>query len=454
LYQELTQSQSQISALDASNAALRDENRQLQARLDKTAHALRIAGQNASKAREDAAQAETTAAALSDQLRIFQTVTGETKQAIQILTEEHRNITEDVRKVEARLVQALAKDATTTARYRQLKAQHGALEAQAEESRKVAAAWQGRHERAQEQVRDLEHSLDRAKEHNTARRAHTEQLAADHQQAVALLEASTRANQESDEAFRELRESNRNLKEELARQASELSEHRAKAQREKDRLNESYTKALTKAQHLELQLETLKAGAAAKEKEWQRERKTLMGLNSHGANVSTAAVTPTARAIDPTARASGSGEDSVPSTALSNPSLAPVCRIPPLSTYRDGGANSGRGRSPIASLGSTETPSSSSTGTTSSSLSQTFDATCCIVCLKPAVLGIVKHCQCGRSRCHKRAHADCVLSASASTSSMPLILCANDMGDGDSTGGGSGTTGRNSSSVPPSGPGL
>jgi DNA-binding XRE family transcriptional regulator len=459
--QQLSQSQSQLTALDAANSALREENRQLQARLDKTAHALRIAGQNATKAREDAAQAETTAAALSDQLQALQAAAGETKQTIEALTKEHRDISEDVRKVEARLVRALAKDAATTARHRELEARRAALEAQAEESRRDAAAWRGRHERSLETIRDLERGLDRAAEHSSARRAHSEQLAADHQNAVALLEASTRANRESDEALRQLREANGNLKEELASQASVLSEHRTTAQREKDRLNESFTKALAKAQHLELQLETLKAGAAAKEQEWQRERRTLMSMvashdgsaggggggsddSGHGhGGAASATATPATRAADhPTPTFTGSGAEAASTAASWAPASAYASRIPPLSAFFGGGD---RSRPKFPSLGSTKTPPPSSSSAAAA-------ADCCVVCLKPANTGLVVTCRCGRG-CGKRGHAGCV-SATTVIASTPLILCDSDgTGDSSSLGVGGGSR-RGSAESGPWGPGV
>jgi hypothetical protein len=404
--------------LEASNAALRDENRNQQARLDKTVRALRIAGQNAAKARKDASDAESTAAGLASQVQTFQSVVNDTKHTVQALRDEHRKVTDDVRKVEARLVQALAQNAATSARYRRLEQRHAALEAEASESRRDAAAWQARHEKATDSIADLERNLDRANEHQSARRAHSEQLAKEHQQALVLLEASTRANDASDRTLRDVRDASRTLGEEVTRLTGELSEHRTKSQLEKDRLNESYTNALSKAQHFELQVETIKASLAAKEQEWERERTTLMSMARASSTTPASA----------TGIVSGSASSS---SSSATPSLQALSRIPPLSSFRsstfaDAGRDPDRSARPaVPPLGSaTATTTTTPKATAGPAASAFSDAATCCVCHEPAVLGMIKTCQCGRrDRCPVRAHAACVPPSNPRSGSAPLILC-------------------------------
>jgi hypothetical protein len=428
LSQKLSQAQSQLAGLDAANATIREENRQLQIRTDKTAQALRIAGQNASKARSDASHAEATASMLAEKLEAFQEVVKETQRSMQALGHEHKHVAERAHKVEMQLVQALAKEATLAARCRQLEARHAAAEGKLHESKKAEQAWRGRYEASQESLHDLQLQLDRANGFHSSRRAHSEQIAKDLQQTLGLLEASTRANQASEDTLRQLQDANRQLQEQVEGQATELCEYRTKSQRDKERLNESYTKALSKAQQLEMQIEMMKATVAAKEEEWKHERKLLLAANHPSKRMTQTGITTTTiqtSATAPEGDTQAPIPPSTPSSAVRLPSLPSF----PGGSRSIGGAFIDRGvRVVLPKLGGACAP-------TTGSASQT-----CCVCSKPAAYGIIKTCQCGRDQCFKRAHAACAShhSSSLDSGSGRLILC----GGGTSTARGGGEQGE------------
>lgn len=379
----------------------------MQIRMDKTAHALKIAGQNAAKARDDANHAEATAAALADQLESLQGVVKETKRSMEALGQGHQQVSERARKVEMQLVQALAKEATLAARCRQLETRNSAAEGKLHESKKAEQTWRSRYESAQESLQDLQLQLDRANDFNASRRAHSDRIAKDLQQTLALLEASSRANQEAEDTLRQLQKAKRQLEEQVESQSSELCEYRIKSQRDKERINESYTKALSKAQQLEMQLEMLKATSAAKEEEWKHERKLLLAANNPSKRATQTATTATATAAE------GGKEapipPSTPSSAVRLPSLSALC-----GSSRSASDTPGDRAPRVVAL--PKLGGAAATG---------FASRTCCVCSQPATYGIIKTCQCGRDQCFARAHAACASnhSSSSSLAAGRLILC-------------------------------
>ena len=328
------------------------------------------ARKSAQQARADADAAQATAHHWSQQAENFQTVVSETKQASQILQNEHTQLQTALSNLQSKLAQHGATQAMVDqwkAKTLQAKLRVRHLE---QELVQAQADCQVAQDRAQTQHSEWQHQVTV----NQAREDRVHQLEDELKETQALLQQATSERESLPlESLRELQKLNEDLH-------AKLTEEQDRSHKQQERWNETLTKAEQEAQQWRLQAETsndlvqkLKAEKANQEqlqKDWEAKRAASNELKAAVSEKEASSLAPTTPAPQP--------------SHVWTPARP---TLPPLSTDHK---------------------------------------LACCVCSKPP-MGMMKGCQCGQN-CRFKAHAKCCLQVGPSvahpgTPAPPLILC-------------------------------
>ena len=259
-----------MTALEASNASLREEHQHLGVRLDKTSAALRIAGRNAAQARQDAAAAEAIASSVEQRFQEFRSVVEQTNQVRQKVQQQHSHIAQKVQQLEGQLVETLAQKTASDDNVHKLEGRLQATRDAHHVGQRRLREMQARYETLQESCRELEMLLAQERDLDKGRRARSLQLAQEHRQAQELLEAATRSATETDKLAQELKESFQSVQDRNTELAEALTQQQAKALKDQERLNAALTKAMVQAQQSKMQLEAQQELHAQQTTKWEQ----------------------------------------------------------------------------------------------------------------------------------------------------------------------------------------
>lgn len=402
--------------MKAANDALREESASIQQRLDRTTQALRVAGSNAQKARADADAAQATAASLAQTLDSLETVVTETKRASQVLHQEHQKITSTVSAMEGKLMQ---KESELTRAHKELKS----LRVENEELEAAKKKWNDEQKRLKQSLDLQDQELQELKQLQQerdalekARKVRAEKVEKELRETQEMLLAATSGQAQAEkiqkqlqETIVELRKSNEDIHAKMALQQSANC-------KETSRLSEALIKA-------EKEVQKMRIDAEAAEETMQRLKAEKESSEKQISELKNRALAAERRAKDltnnsslfttPEVRASQRDPRTV-STASTTPSTSQSFILPPLS-------------------GSTTKSVPAATEKENSLChSNVPRSSICSICSKPSY-GLMKPCQCGNSKCTKKAHISCVnrIQPGPSVShpgtpapQLPIVLCS------------------------------
>lgn len=414
--------QAQAAAVQAANASLREETCGGQSRLDRTVEALRIASNNATKARADADAAEVTASALALTLQNLKTVLTETKNASQLLYQEQQELNATVAAAESKFLEKEAELLRAKKEITSLRSSNGTLEA-------TQINFARERETVLQQVKQLEQELDVLKREKIelhtmeqARKDRFDKVEQEWRKTQTLLVEATAGQTAAlqtqaalEKTVVELQKANENVH-------ASLKEQQRIARDEKHRLTESLGKVEKEAQRLRIAAEAtdeemarLKANKASTEKQMQQ-LKSRLSSAERSLKEATIVATTTPMSTNVTA-------ESITTPIIPNQLSF---QLPPLTTT----TATGKKASTLLSTTTSAVP----TITEKENIGVQNGELCC-VCYKPSI-GIMKICQCGSKQCQKKAHTNCIkfmnTPAGPSVShpgtpapKLPIVLCDN-----------------------------
>lgn len=252
LQQKLEAAQSQVAALKAANQTLREESSAASLRFERTVEALQIAAANAASARTDADQAEVSAECLATQLEALKIVVEQTKQAAQVLNEEHEEISEQVKSGQAKLMHAEAELAQSQKENKTLRVKSEEWESKAKELQEETTILKRQLADETETSRKLSKTLEERDILEGARKKRSQQVEKELQEAQDLLVKASSAAVDSD-AVANLKESVATLQEANKKLHEQLSEEQETAREDKERLRESLLVVEKDAQALRIE---------------------------------------------------------------------------------------------------------------------------------------------------------------------------------------------------------
>ena len=383
--------------------------------------ALRIATDNAAKARADADSAEATAATLAQTLHNLKTVLTETKKASLILHEEQQELNAAVAAAEAKFVQKEAELLQAKKEIAMLRTANATLEST-------------QHNVAQEretlvrQNQQLEQECDVLKREKAemyvmeqARKDRANKVEQEWRKAQTLLVEATSGQAATLQTQAALEQTVAALQTANAEVHASLKDHQRRAGEEKQRLTEALGRAEKEAQRLSIAAEAADEQMARYQAQQVTAEQHIQQLKSRLSHAEKSLLEAVATTTTPM---STNGAPDAMATTTTTPIVPNQLsfQLPPLST------TSATGKKET----STNTTSVVPTITEKENLGAMNGELCCI-CYKPSG-GLMKMCQCGRpNTCHKKAHSHCCkLFAPAGPSvshpgtpapKLPIVLC-------------------------------
>ena len=258
----MDQTQSRVSTLEATNTTLREEVDDSNGRWDRAQTALRMAGQNASKARDDAESAEATAATLAQSLESMQSMVTKTKHASQVLRQEHQQIHSAVVGVEGQVLQKETDLARAEKRIYALK-QHALQLASSEKAwKKAQQTLQIKVEEQAQKLREKEQLLKEREAIENARKERAEKLEEQWRQSQELLVQATSAAEAAEQGTSEMKKTVGQLRLSNEDLSEQLTEQQQAAQKETKRLQEALASAEQTSQQLKIRAETVEENSS------------------------------------------------------------------------------------------------------------------------------------------------------------------------------------------------
>lgn len=382
--------------------------------MDRTIEALRIAGNNASKARADADAAEATAAALAQTLLNLQTVLTETKTASQILHKEQLQVNATVAAVESKLLQKEAEIVKAQKDLMSLRQANIVLECSNSKLLNERDELEIKSRLYEQTLEDLKREKEELAAIEKARKDRAEKVEQEWQKAQALLVEATSGQAAAKETQALLEETIGSLKKTNEELHGTLKEQQRLAREYKHRMSESLGKAEKEVQRLRISAETTSEEMARLKVEKLAADTQIQQLKSRLA--STERSLKAASVVDASSETPSSTNASLESAMTPTATHTPnqLCfQLPPLSN---------------AKKSSSTTPAI----TEKENIGVEKGELCCM-CFK-ASIGIMKTCQCGLTTCHRKAHANCIklscLTPGPSVShpgtpapKLPVVLC-------------------------------
>jgi hypothetical protein len=362
-----------------------------------------MAQQNASKARQDADMAETTAAQLAQTLQSLQTVVNETKLASQTLVQEQQMVDQKAADIETKYLQQKQELLRVTKTMEQLRQSNALLE-------HARDLWKHERKTMEQQVKRLQGTIDALRRDATnqaaveeLRQQRAEQNQLELVQAQQLLTHATEQYDANQKVQWTLQETVATLESANAALHEKLVEQQSGTRDTVERLNTDLSNAERHAQKLHLdkealeeELKRIKLEKEASVKQYQELKLQVMAAKC--SSLPTALTSPPGAASLSTDRQHSTTEDT-PQRSANN---TIVFRLPPL----PGSAKTKPSNNPDVICGKS-----------------------CCICFKPS-FGIMKSCPCGN--CEERAHILCVKQVTAPpsvshpgtpASPHPVVLC-------------------------------
>ncbi len=379
--------------------------------------ALRIASDNAAKARADADAAEATAAMLAQTLRNLKTVLTETKKASQVLHKEQQELNAAVVAAESKFIQnetELLQAKKEIAMFRTANETLGTAQHNFAQERETLVR----------QTQHLEQECDVLKREKLetnvmeqARKDRADKVEQEWRKAQTLLVEATSGQAATLQTQAALEKTVTALQTANAEVHASLKEQQRLARDEKHRLTEALGQVEKEAQRLRIaaeatdeQMARYHANQAVAEQQIQQLKTRL----SHAEKSLKEAVATTT-----TPMSTNAAPDAMTTTTTPIIPNQLSFQLPPLTTTLASGKKE-----------SFSNTTSVPTITEKENLGVQNGELCC-VCYKPCG-GLMKSCQCGNTRCHKKAHAHCCKTAPAGPSvshpgtpapKLPIVLC-------------------------------
>jgi myosin heavy subunit len=382
--------------------------------LDRTVEALRIAGNNAAKARADADAAEATAAALAHTLQNLQTVLSETKTASQILHKEQLQVNATVAGVESKLLQKEAEIVKAQKDLLTLRQANAALENSNFKLVNERSELEVKFRLCEQTMEELKREKVELAAIEKARKDRAEKVEIEWQKAQALLVEATSGQAAAKETQALLEETIGSLKKTNEELHASLREQQRLAREYKQRMSDTLGKVEKEVQRLRISAEATSEEMARLKVEKLAADTQIQQLKSRLASTerSLKAVSAADTSSETPASTNVSPEFAKTPTATNTPNQ--LCfQLPPLSTAKK------------TSFATPAISEKENVGVEKGEL--------CCMCYKKSI-GVMKTCQCGSATCHRKAHANCIklscLTPGPSVShpgtpapKLPVVLC-------------------------------
>jgi chromosome segregation ATPase len=362
LQKQLEQAKQEAVQAHAANTELRQAAAGAAQRMERTTHALRIAGQNAANARTDADAAEVTAATLATQLQAFQEVVEETKRASQVLYQEHEQVAAAAQSVETKWVQTEAELARSQSQRQALQKQADELTTNTQRLEQNLQLLKIQFANQASETKQWKQSANEVKALDHAQKQRMDRVECELQHAQSMLVEATSTAAEAEATASVLKDTIEQLKSANSTLHEKIQDQQTQARTEQENLSQTLQKAQQEGQTLRMeagvaedQIQKLSLDKAANEKR-------VGQLQSRATN------------LERRLKDSSNSSWNIATPDASDAAKSPSFTIPSL-----GG---GKENAPMP-------------------------ATKCSICFKDAV-GIMKKCQCGTKECECRARAICV----------------------------------------------
>ena len=390
LQKQLEQAKQEAAQAHAANTELRQAAAGTAQRMERTTHALRIAGQNAANARADADGAEATAATLATQLQAFQEVVEETKRASQVLYQEHEQVAAAAQSVETKWVQTEAELARSQSQRQALQKQADEFTTKTQRLEQNLQLLKIQFANQASETKQWKQSYQEVKALDHAQKQRMDRVECELQHAQSMLVEATSTAAEAEATASVLKDTIEQLKSANNTLHENIQDQQTQARTEEENHHQALQKSQQEGQTLRMeagvaedQIQKLSLDKAANEKR-------VGQLQSKNTN------------LERRLKDSSNSSWNVATPDVSDAAKSPSFTIPSLGGGKENAL---------------------------------MPATKCSICFKDAV-GIMKKCQCGNKECECRAHAICVNKINAGPSvshpgtpaqRLPVVLCANTM---------------------------
>jgi len=413
LQAQLKQEKAHVNALEASNESLRDQVTSSQTRLDRTVQALRLAGTNAAKARDDADAAEATAANLAVSFEALKTVVEETKRASLLLHREHGNVSDAANAAQQELLHKQEQLAYAQLETEKLKKSYAGLKGEAGSWKKERAALKEQISNKERLEEELKRKISGLEAECSARSERASSLVKEVQSArKLLLEATTQQKQAQatetslKASLKEVQTANQDLHAKLATVAEQ-------SRLEKKRLSDELYATQKKLQENRLESEAVLEKQQVLEDEKTRGEKQVVLLKRRVASL----------------------ESRLEQITLSSLALSSPLHVPAVSGGTDialdglTASSVGNGTSSTKPFFLPPLQNGGATNNQNGNPSDSADSYC-VICARKS-FGLMKTCQCGKD-CQKRVHVNCahriqpgysVAHPGTPGPRLPLVLC-------------------------------
>ena len=429
------------------NAAFHEKNDQLQAKADRTAEALRIAGQTAASAKAEADAAKARADSLSSQLNELQSVIRDNKRSVEAVRQEHEEVSRAARSVESRLILVDSELSRVTHAKEEAEGSRDFLQSRAEKAEADIVDLTNKLDDSRDLIRALRKDLQQSKELDKSRAQRALRMENELSEArQSLMEASSAAC-EGESTVASLR----SVIDELRRENEQLHEKitavRDAAIKERSRQNDREGNAEREAQKLRLkcddqeeEIRALKVEKASLEKqnEQMKKRRSAGFSEDVRKSIPPGSTTTLAPTITPSSSSdlglvhSLGGRDEGVEDVAKEVKNKEVTKLPQRAASKSTAPDTSS--APRHLTYSTHRPAQKQTDASSKSISRnktprpkTPRPNVCCVCNKEG--GMLLSCQCGGTGCDKRAHILCISHVRRGNDNGPTILCDGNGGD-------------------------
>ena len=423
------------------NTAARDKNDHLKAKADRTAEALRIAGQTAASAKAEADAANARADSLSSQLNELQSVIRDNKRSVEAVRQEHEEVSRAARSVESRLILVDSELSRVKHAKEEAEGSRDFLQSRAEKAEADIVDLTNKLDDSRDLIRALRKDIQQSKEldkSRTQRALRMENELSETRQS--LMDASSAAC-EGESTVASLRSVIEELRRENGQLHENIASHRDAAIKERSKQNDREEFEEREAQKLRLKIDdqedvirTLKLEKASlqKQNEQMKKRRLSSGFNEDGRKDSTTSLTST---ITPSSSSdlglinSLGGKDECVEDLDKDMKNKEVLKLPKRATSKSTAPDTSSTPRHLTYSAQPAQKQNKQSVASSNGISRqkTPRPNVCCVCNREG--GMLLSCQCGSTGCDKRAHILCISNVRKGNDNGPTILCDGNGGD-------------------------
>lgn len=443
-----------------ANATLREASASSTARIQTLTESLRITSSKVASSRADADMAKAKVTSLSTQMKSLQAALDETNRVCESIREEHDDIQNSARTLEAKLVQTESELERVDKEKFEMKLERDEMRQQLQDYNKTTKEIRIKLEKREDELLKLKKKIVERDDIEHARKERLNRLENELRDSRSMLVEATSASKDSESTNADLQSTVQHLQRENKSLHGKIEEIMESSMREKAKLQETLAESESVAQKLRMkatndeeELQRAKLDQAASEKEIEQLKNRISDMEGRLQDAISSAggvVSPPdtqdrlsqSMAVSSSYETPGKSVSKTPSASnsvlkKSNRNNAIDDDIPPLrpstpktrfSSVQNNTIVQGKENRPFSA--SSNTSKNSHKGSINGSKSSSAK---CSICFKNAY-GIMKSCQCGNVECEKRAHASCFASSTNNWPSsvshpgtpaprLPCILC-------------------------------